>query len=353
MNGTEIKLINEAIESNWIAPSGPKIESFEKKICKYLNVKYSVALSSGTAALHLALKVLNVNPNDYVFCSDLTFIASANAIRYVNANPVFIDSDLDSWNMCSEALVQAFREFSPKAVIVTNIFGQSANYKKIAEICKNFETPIIEDSAESLGADYYGKKSGSFGDLSILSFNGNKIITTSGGGMLLSNNKAYIDKARKLSTQSREKKIYYEHKEIGYNYRMSNILASIGIGQLATLDKMVDKRRKIFKIYKEELINENDIEFMPEIENGRSSNWLSVILLKKIKFKKILNLISFLSEKNIEARPVWKPMHMQPIFKNYKFIFSKNEPVSKYLYHHGLCLPSGSSLKVNQQKKNY
>ena len=225
--GDEIKYISKAIESNWIAPAGPHVEDFEEKMKKYLNRSYAAALSSGTAALHLALRALNVKKGDIVFCSDLTFVASPNAINYIGAQPVFIDSDLPSWNMCAKSLDKAFKTYLPKAVIVTDIYGQSANYKDLEYICGKYRVPIIEDSAESLGAEYNKKKCGSFGEISILSFNGNKIITTSGGGMILSNNEDHINKAKKLSSQARENKLHYEHIELGYNYRMSNILAAI------------------------------------------------------------------------------------------------------------------------------
>ena len=344
-----MSLIEDAIKSNWIAPVGPFIDIFERKVAKYLKVNYASALSSGTAALHLALKVLGVKSGDIVFCSDLTFVACANSIRYLNAKPVFIDSDLYSWNMCSNSLEKAFQKYSPKAVIVTNIYGQSANYSELKRICKNYNTPIVEDSAESFGAEYQKQKSGSFGDISILSFNGNKIITTSSGGMILSNNEEYILKAKKLSTQSRENKTYYEHKEIGYNYRMSNILAAIGVSQLRIIDSNVEKTRKVFNIYKKALKNILNIEFMPEIENGKSTNWLSVILLKDKTFEDVKNIVKIFENLNIECRPIWKPMHLQPYYKNFDFVFTEKYPISQFLFNHGLCLPSGCSLKKDEQ----
>ena len=349
LSGEELSLIEDAIKSNWIAPVGPYIDIFERKVAKYLKVNYAAALSSGTAALHLALKVLGVKSGDIVFCSDLTFVACANSIRYLNAKPVFIDSDLNSWNMCSYSLEKAFQIYSPKAVIVTNLYGQSANYSELKRICENYNTPIVEDSAESFGAEYQKQKSGSFGDISILSFNGNKIITTSGGGMILSNNEEYILKAKKLSTQSRENKTYYEHKEIGYNYRMSNILAAIGVSQLRIIDSNVEKTRKVFNIYKKELKNILNIEFMPEIENGKSTNWLSVILLRDKTFKDIKNIVKIFENLNIECRPICKPMHLQPYYKSFDFIFKEKYPISQFLFNHGLCLPSGCSLKKDEQ----
>ena len=275
LNGDEIEYIKKTFKSNWIAPVGPNIDLFEKEISSYLNVNNSLALNSGTSALHLALKVLNIKKGDYVFCSDLTFVASANAIKYIGAIPVFIDSDLESWNMCHKSLELALKSIKPKAVIVTNIYGQSADFEKIMSICDQKKIPIIEDAAESLGAEYQSKKSGSFGLLSILSFNGNKIITTSGGGMLLSNNEEYIKEAKNLSTQSREDKIYYEHKKVGYNYRLSNVLASIGLSQFKNLDKRVKMKRKIFRNYYKKLNTRFGIEFMPEPDNCYSTRWLT------------------------------------------------------------------------------
>ncbi len=351
LNGSEINYLQNALKSNYIAPVGPSIDDFEKKITKYLNRSFGLALSSGTAALHLALRVLEVKKDDYVFCSDLTFVASANVIKYLNATPIFIDSDFESWNMCSKSLEKAFKNYSPRAVIVTDIYGQSANYKEIVEICDKYRTPIIEDSAESLGAQYYENKCGSFGEISTISFNGNKIITTSSGGMILSNNEYYIRKAKKLSTQARENKIHYEHIELGYNYRMSNILASIGIAQLLSLDNFVNKTRSVFKLYKKNFQNIDEINFMPEIKGGRSTNWLSVILLKERNNNEINSLISYLNYYNVECRPIWKPMHLQPLYSNEKLFYVEKSPVSKYLFEHGLCLPSGCSISDEEQKK--
>lgn len=352
MNGEEITLVTNAIESNWIAPLGPHVDAFEKEMANYIGVNHATALSSGTAALHLALIILGVKKGDIVFCSDLTFVASANAIQYLGAIPVFIDSEETSWNMCPKSLKMAFESHNPKAVIVTDIYGQSADYYSIKKICDRNSTPIIEDAAESLGASYKKQKCGSFGEMSILSFNGNKIITTSGGGMLLSNNSDYIDMARKLATHAREPVIYYEHKELGYNYRMSNIIAAIGRAQLKTLDAYVDKRRHIFNKYEAELGLINNISFMPEIENGRSTRWLSVIILNIIYKEKIDFIINKLSKVNIEARPVWKPMHLQPLYrKNEYFSYKDKLSVSEKLYNCGLCLPSGSNLSNEDQNR--
>jgi len=347
----EIDYIKEAIESNWIAPLGPHVDNFESEVAKYIGVNHAAALSSGTAALHLALKIIGVNENDIVLCSDLTFVATVNAIKYLNASPVFVDSNMSSWNMCPEALRIALKSLAPKAVVVTDIYGQSADYDLIMEICDEHKTPVIEDAAESLGAEYNNKKCGVFGQMSILSFNGNKIITTGGGGMLLSNNEEYIIKARKLSTQAREKALHYEHKEIGYNYRMSNVLAGIGRAQLKSLDMYVDKRRRIFNYYKKNLQNLDGIKFMPEIKTGRSTNWLSVILIEMINHKKIEKIINEFSKNNIEARPIWKPMHLQPVYKDFPFYHKGKIPNSTHLFEHGLCLPSGSNLSNNDMDK--
>ena len=347
LNGEEIDFIKDAIDSNWIAPLGPHVDAFESEVADYVGVKQAAALSSGTAALHLALEMLGVQKGDHVFCSDLTFVASANAIRYLNAIPVFIDAEPTSWNMSPSALEKAFESVLPKAVIVTDIYGQSADYKLIAEICDKHQTPIIEDAAESLGAEYNRKKCGSFGEMAILSFNGNKIITTSGGGMLLTDRSEFVLEAKKLSTQSREEALHYEHAQVGYNYRLSNILAALGRAQLKSLDQYVEKRRKIFNYYYNNLKNVEGIRFMPEIENGKSTRWLSVVLMENINHDKIEDIIRSFSEENIEVRPIWKPMHLQPVFEDASFYYNGQKPISASLFEHGLCLPSGSDLSKN------
>ena len=347
LNGEEIDFIKDAIDSNWIAPLGPHVDAFESEVADYVGVKQAAALSSGTAALHLALEMLGVQKGDHVFCSDLTFVASANAIRYLNASPVFIDAEPTSWNMSPSALEKAFESVLPKAVIVTDIYGQSADYKLIAEICDKHQTPIIEDAAESLGAEYNRKKCGSFGEMAILSFNGNKIITTSGGGMLLTDRSEFVLKAKKLSTQSREEALHYEHAQVGYNYRLSNILAALGRAQLKSLDQYVEKRREIFNYYYNNLKNVEGIRFMPEIENGKSTRWLSVVLMENINHDKIEDIIRSFSEENIEVRPIWKPMHLQPAFEGAAFYYNGQKPLSAGLFEHGLCLPSGSGLSKN------
>ena len=351
MSGEELKLIQDAIKSNWIAPLGPHVDEFEKEISAYIGVKDAAALSSGTAALHLSLEVLGVKKDDFVFCSDLTFVASANAIAYLGAIPIFIDSEKKSWNMCPESLEKAFKKYSPKAVIVTDIYGQSADYHEIVKICEKYSVPIIEDAAESLGASFAEKKCGSFGEMAIVSFNGNKIITTSGGGMLLSNNQEYIKKARKLASQAKENYLHYEHIELGYNYRMSNIIAAIGRAQLKVLDKYVLLRRGIFNNYKKSLITNKNINFIPELDGSYSTRWLTVIQINNNSKISVNSLINHLINKNIEARPVWKPMHLQPLYIKNDFIKAEDNSISKKLFENGSCLPSGSNLSEKDQTK--
>jgi pyridoxal phosphate-dependent aminotransferase EpsN len=351
MSGEELKLIQDAIKSNWIAPLGPHVDEFEKEISAYIGVKDAAALSSGTAALHLSLEVLGVKKDDFVFCSDLTFVASANAIAYLGAIPIFIDSEKKSWNMCPESLEKAFKKYSPKAVIVTDIYGQSADYHEIVKICEKYSVPIIEDAAESLGASFAEKKCGSFGEMAIVSFNGNKIITTSGGGMLLSNNQEYIKKARKLASQAKENYLHYEHIELGYNYRMSNIIAAIGRAQLKVLDKYVLLRRGIFNNYKKSLITNKNINFIPELDGSYSTRWLTVIQINNNSKISVNSLINHLINKNIEARPVWKPMHLQPLYIKNDFIKAEDNSISKKLFENSLCLPSGSNLSEKDQTK--
>jgi len=270
----------------------------------------------------------------------------------LGATPVFIDAEATSWNMCPKALEKAFESYMPKAVVVTDLYGQSADYSSILEICNKYNVTLIEDAAESLGAEYMGKKCGSFGDMAILSFNGNKIITTGGGGMLLSENKSFTDKAKKLSTQSREPALHYEHKEIGYNYRMSNILAGIGRAQLKSLDNYVKKRRNIFNYYKKELDGLEQIVFMPEITNGISTRWLTAIYFKDFIYKDIESILEKFSLENIEARPLWKPMHLQPVYNGFPFITTqKTVGLSHEFFKKGLCLPSGSNLTQDDQDR--
>ncbi|PLR68728.1 aminotransferase class I/II-fold pyridoxal phosphate-dependent enzyme [Bacillus sp. UMB0893] len=356
MSGREQKYINQAFESNWIAPLGPNVDAFEKEMADYVGAKSAVALSSGTAAIHLALKLLEVKKGDYVFCSTLTFVASANPILYEGAIPVFIDSEPDTWNMSPEALTQALidaekRNQLPKAIIVVNLYGQSAKMDEITAICDFYAVPIIEDAAESLGSTYKGKNSGTFGKFGIFSFNGNKIITTSGGGMLISDEAELLEKARFLATQARDTAPYYEHSETGYNYRLSNILAGIGRGQLEVLDDRVRSRREIFEFYKEQLSELPGVHLMPELAETKSNRWLTAITINEEEFgKNAAALIQLLEKENIEARHIWKPLHMQPLFSDALFYpHSEKQIVSEELFNRGICLPSGSGMAREDQ----
>lgn len=355
MGEYEQKYIKEAFDSNWVAPLGPNVDAFEQEVAEYLNIKSAVALSSGTAAIHLALILLNVQQGDTVFVSSFTFVASANPVLYQGATPVFIDSDLDTWNMSPVALERALREAKdnnrlPKAVIIVNLYGQSANYAVLGDICRHYDIPIIEDAAESLGAKYKGQYSGTFGKIGVFSFNGNKIITTSGGGMLVSQDAVLMEKARFLSTQARDASSHYEHSSVGYNYRMSNVLAGIGRGQLLVLDQRVESRRKIFFQYQEAFKSYPFVRMMPEIKDGYSTNWLSCILIDpSCSSLKPHLLIENLKKYNIEARRTWKPMHKQPLYSNSKYYaHSERFSVSDYLFEQGLCLPSGSNLSAKE-----
>lgn len=353
MCGKELEYINEAFETNWIAPLGPNVNKFEKEICKYTKVKTACALSSGTSAIHLALKSLNIKRGDKVFCSTLTFSATVNPIIYEQGVPVFIDSEYESFNMCSKSLEKAFESAYqkgelPKAVIVVHLYGQSADMDKIKSICDKYNTPIIEDAAESLGTTYKGIQTGTIGEIGIYSFNGNKIITTSGGGMIISNQKEHTEKALFWATQSREKEIHYEHKEIGYNYRMSNVVAGIGIGQLTVLGERILKKKEIYTKYKEEFKNITDIEMMNICEYNEPNYWLSVMTIKENSFIKPIDIINALSKVNIESRPVWKPMHLQPVFKDYAFYTIRAKgSVSEDLFNRGICLPSDTKMTEN------
>jgi pyridoxal phosphate-dependent aminotransferase EpsN len=356
MSGNEQKYINEAFETNWIAPLGPNVDAFEKEIAAYTGVNEAAAVSSGTAAIHLALSLLGVEKGDTVFCSTLTFIASANPILYLGAEPVFIDSEPETWNMSPQALEKAFREAAsngklPKAVIVVNLYGQSAKMDELTSVCNQYEVPMIEDAAESLGSSYKGKPSGSFGNFGIFSFNGNKIITTSGGGMLVSNDATAIHKARFLATQARDPAPHYQHSKVGYNYRLSNILAGIGRAQLEVLEDRVGARRSIFERYQQALSGLPGIQFMPELNGTYSNRWLTAMTIDEKEAGISVNqLIEFFAAENIEARPVWKPLHMQPLFKTVKYYshFEK-QSVSEGLFDNGICLPSGSNMEELDQ----
>lgn len=358
MSGEEQKYIDEAFATNWIAPLGPQVDAFEEELADYLGVIGAVVLSSGTAAIHLALIIAGVNRGDTVFCSTLTFSATANPILYQGAEPVFIDSEPESWNLSPAALERALKKYRddvnlPKAVIAVNLYGQSVDIERIKEICDRYGVVMIEDAAESLGATYKGKMSGSFGDYGILSFNGNKIITTSGGGALVSNDLSALARARYLATQARQPARHYEHTEVGYNYRMSNVLAGIGRGQLNVIDKRVEARRAVFERYRKAFDGVKGFNFMPEASYGRSTRWLTTLSVDQavcgINRDQIIDV---LEAENIEARPVWKPMHLQPLYMGCRYY--EHEPgvsVSDRLFLNGLCLPSGSNLTVDEQAR--
>jgi len=357
MTGKEMELIQDAFDSNWIAPLGPHVDAFEKEVEEYLGVKSALALSSGTAAIHLGLRVLGVKRDDVVFCSSLTFSASANPILYLRANPVFIDSDRETWNMSPAALERALEDAAlkgilPKAVVTVDLYGQSANYGAINELCSAYDVPVLEDAAEAFGAACGGKKCGALGKLGVLSFNGNKIITTSGGGMIVSDDQEMIAKCRFWATQSRDPAPHYQHSEVGFNYRMSNILAAVGRAQLKVLDDRVEKRRSIFRRYEEALSGIPGISFMPEADFGRANRWLTVMLLDPEAGVAPADIVKALADENIESRPVWKPMHLQPVFKrNDYFPHGENESVSDDLFARGICLPSGSNMTEEDQDR--
>jgi dTDP-4-amino-4,6-dideoxygalactose transaminase len=354
----EREYVEEAFRTNWIAPLGPNVDAFEREVAAEVGVKYAAAVTSGTAAIHLALRLLEVGPGDIVFCSALTFVATANPIIYQGAEPVFIDSEPQSWNMSPAALERAFvdaRKNSklPKAVLVVNLYGQSADMDPLMELCRKYQVPIIEDAAESLGGRYKGRASGSIGKIGIFSFNGNKIITTSGGGMLVSDDEELIKKARFLATQAREPVPHYEHKTIGYNYRMSNILAGVGRGQLRVLQDRVKARRVVFERYRDGLKNIDAIQWMDEPSWSYSNRWLTTGLISAEKSNVTSNLfLKLLAEEMVEARPVWKPMQMQPIFLSSKYYGHQDDlSVSEDLFNRGFCLPSGSNMTVEQQQR--
>jgi len=339
--GYEKQFVEEAFASNWIAPLGPMVDRFEQDIIQYTGAKYAVALSSGTAAIHLALIALGIIQGDIVFCQSLTFSASANPIIYEKAIPVFIDSEETTWNMSPKYLKEAFQKYPQvKAVILVHLYGIPAQLDEIVALCKEHNVPLIEDAAESLGSTYKGKATGTFGDIGILSFNGNKIITTSSGGMAISTDKETTDKMRFCGSDARDKARHYQHSELGFNYRMSNVSAAIGRGQMKVLYERVNKRRSIYKLYQSLLSSHHEIMMMPNDENTFIANdWLTAILLKdKLK---VTPLIEYLDTLNIETRPLWKPMHLQPFYSKYDFL---GDGTSEKLFEHGICLPSDSKL---------
>jgi len=357
LSGEEENFVKDALDSNWVAPLGYHVDELEKEICRYTGAGGALALNSGTAGVHLALRLAGVGEGDVVLCSSLTFIASVNPVRYMGGKPVFVDSEPQSWNMDPGALERALHHLNkegifPKAAVVVNIYGQSADMDIINDICGNYGVTVIEDAAESLGATYRGRSSGTLGKYGVYSFNGNKIITTSGGGALVSNDNAAMDKARFWSAQAREPEIYYQHEEVGYNYRMSNILAAIGRAQLKYLEDRVERRREIYSKYYRELSGLPAITFMPEADYGLSTRWLSVIYLEEQGGVEPSRLISALEERGIESRPVWKPMHLQPLYSGCKyFTYRPGFSFSDKVFKRGLCLPSGSSLTEKEQDK--
>ncbi|NLP44167.1 MAG: aminotransferase class I/II-fold pyridoxal phosphate-dependent enzyme [Peptococcaceae bacterium] len=370
MSGLEQQYINEAFTSNWIAPLGPNVDAFEQEIAEYVGTKGALALSSGTAAIHLAVKLLDLKPGDKVFCSTLTFAASANPIIYEGGEPVFIDSEPESWNMSPQALAKALEQaqsegWLPKAAIIVDLYGQSADMDPLLELLDHYQVPMIEDAAEALGATYKGKACGSFGQFGILSFNGNKIITTSGGGMLLSDDLEALAKARFWSTQARDKARHYQHSEIGYNYRLSNVLAGIGRGQFRVLEERVEQRRKVFERYYAALKDIKGVNFMPEAPFGRCNRWLTTLTIDPNLNPVTPNdLLDALEAENIEGRPIWKPLHLQPVFQKYKYFAhgsaadSQNSPwaatngsVADYIFNTGICLPSGSNMTTEEQDR--
>ena len=356
MGEFELHYVEEAFQTNWIAPLGPNVDAFEEEIADYVGIGHAAAVSSGTAAIHLALRLLEVGPGDNVICSSFTFVASANPILYQGATPVFVDSEPSTWNISPVALEKALQECceknkKPKAIIVVHLYGQSADMESIMALSKAYEVPVIEDAAESMGALYRGKHTGTFGRFGVFSFNGNKIITTSGGGMLISDDGDLIDKARFLSTQARESAPHYEHKEVGYNYRMSNILAGIGRGQLKVLDSRVEARRNIFARYQVGLDEIESLDWMPQPKEDYANRWLSVASInpKKTKFKP-KDLINAMAEVNIEARHVWKPMHQQPLFRGCDYFTHDEYSYCDYLFDTGVCMPSASNMSKDQQQ---
>lgn len=350
--GYEQEYVKEAFDTNWIAPLGANVNNFEKELAEYVGVGYAAALSSGTAAIHMGLHALGVQKGDIVFCQALTFSASANPIVYEEATPVFIDSEYETWNMDPKALEKAFEKYTPKAVIVVHLYGIPAKMDEIMKICQKHNVPILEDAAESLGATINGKQTGTFGKFGAFSFNGNKIITTSGGGMLVSDDEERIAKVRFWATQSREKFRYYEHKEIGYNYRLSNISAGIGRGQLKVLDERIAEKTGIYNTYKEGFKNIKEIQMQPYMQNSKPNFWLSAIILDKDSKVTPLQIIEALEKENIESRPIWKPMQLQPVFADRDFItLNENGSVSEDIFNRGVCLPSDTKMTKEEQAK--
>ncbi|NVO84681.1 DegT/DnrJ/EryC1/StrS family aminotransferase [Hymenobacter terrestris] len=344
----ELNYLHKAIEDNWVAPVGPNLDGFEQDVCAFTGVAHALALNSGTAAIHLGLRLLGVGPGDEVLCPSFTFVATANPITYLGATPVFIDSETETWNMCPERLREALEDRQrqnrlPRALIVVHLYGMPCKLREIMVLAEEFGVPVLEDAAEALGATYEGKPLGSFGAVGVFSFNGNKILTTSGGGMLTTNNAAWAAKARAWATQARDDAPYYQHSELGYNYRLSNLLAGIGRGQMGLLDDRVKKRREIYAWYQEKLEDLPGLSFGPtEPATGRSNRWLSCLLLDPAETSVTPEQLRLqLETRNIESRPLWKPLHLQPLFASVPMY---GGAVCTDLFTRGLCLPSGSAL---------
>ncbi|WP_214744646.1 aminotransferase class I/II-fold pyridoxal phosphate-dependent enzyme [Exiguobacterium sp. s189] len=354
MSGREMAYVEEAFASNWIAPLGPNVNAFEEELGKYVDHPHTLATSSGTAALHLALLTLGIERGDVIFCQSLTFVASVNPILYVGATPVFIDSEKETWNMSPEALRKALVQAAtkgklPKAVIVVHLYGVVAKIGEIRHICQEFGVTLIEDAAESLGATWKGQMTGTIGDIGFYSFNGNKIITTSGGGMLLLGSDSQRQYALKLATQARENVLHYEHEEVGYNYRLSNVSAGIGRGQLEVIEQRVRARRNVFRRY-EQMFSTIDVTYQQEIPFSRANRWLTAMQVGRDIASRD-QLIQQLSDAEIESRPVWKPMHLQPLYRDAEYVTVDGEDVSRHLFENGICLPSSSSLTIGEQQK--
>ena len=354
MGDEELKNVQDAFATNWISPAGPYIQQFEDDLAKYCGTAGAAVVQSGTAAIHLALRLIGIQPNDKVVCQSFTFIGSSNPILYEKAWPIFIDSEEDTWNMCPEALEEALMACQnkgemPRAIIVVHLYGMPAKMKEIMAVANQYNIPVIEDAAEALGSTIDGKACGSFGDFGILSFNGNKIITTSGGGAILSNNLNALKKARFLATQAKDNAPHYEHSEMGYNYRMSNIAAAIGVGQLKVLGERIAARRENHQFYSDLLRDIHGIQFLQEPVGYFSNRWLSCIVIDAEKVGVTPETLRLhLKKENIESRPLWKPMHLQPLFKSSSYVGAN---IAEKLFKTGLCLPSGSNLTLNEKER--
>ena len=350
----ELELVKEAFATNWIAPLGPHVDAFERELAEYVGIPHAAALSSGTAALHLALRILGIKPGDEVICSTLTFSASANPILYESGHPVFIDCDPATWNIDPDLLRKALKDSAargqlPRAAIIVDLYGQCADYDRILDACAEYDVPVIEDAAEALGATYRGQRAGAFGKCAVFSFNGNKIITTSGGGMLVSHDRALIDQAQFLATQARDPAPHYQHSQVGYNYRLSNVLAAIGRGQLRVLPERIASRKRNFEFYREAIGRLPGVSFIPYSSLGEPNYWLTCIRVDPQEFGATREEIRLaLESENIEARPVWKPLHLQPVFTDCRLYGGH---VAEEIFDQGLCLPSGSNLSAEDLQR--